>query len=1183
MRSWFLTFYINSIALAGPVTDESSSSTYGSSNCTASWRDIVDNDVDVALNASPPQPFSGAMLANTDVDGHHPKQPAVTQHAVDAVDAQHPDTAGPTIAGSSYTLDNHLDTSARPSATSSTYSSPGTPHDHRQPYSPTPPATPLDICMADNTTQDILNEAVSDYFRESRDNSIAEPARAPQRQDSATSTSSSMPTSFHDLDDLGIHVYQHLGIMEDLGSGLIAQMLAQELHRWSRIYQGTIYFENFHFLAQVAADYRDDFMEIGVVLPPQDGRWLANIMHNARTLAEHPDRQDSDITSLMGGSTHRSRNNVRRDDRDLQRDGPRRERPRSRSRRTRVRHPSQPPPHDARGQLQRRSDSCHSPTAGDPEQNPRYTGSSSSWTACPDSSTSHRTSGTYREATSSIASRTRPSQRPEPGPLLDVNEMPLRNGALSLNRLTWRSMLNMGQDPPGTMRTRMMAAPLDSDQLGNILQTTANMPAEDKLALMAGFARFVVEMVQQVFQSVMQNQIHPRVDCTEEEDLDTTMMMQSDMHVHRQSQLRTQFTLLQGALELQPEQTVNRADAIRRRLEERYQGYLQWEHWNGDIQEGHAMLVGICDQSGPGLMEPANDEDREFVTQWWRKLLPLLQNLDRLHYMLEGTHLAPALEGPEPPVLLDDTPVNDTNITLDLEDTRDQYDAELRLDEAEAERQANDYVTTRDRSDAKTWDDWAMADEMGKSSKKPRRRLILELQSLQPGSSSSSTSISVPLPDPPQHVAVSLRLSVANNNTDAEDDGVGLVQTRQGFWEGPLPPLLRALPDQLRLRVLDLLRRRVRVRWSGVQTLLQQEPAPDAIPAVMAPDDLEQVASYMVEILDPLLCDNDLEVGGPESYTDMDLLTMAHPHLPVQGVAGAEGANVDYNADFVENRLDDFLMELGVPYRFQGQRHIVATLVQLIQGHIAQLRVALALLSRRIPQPRVRDEDLAISSTTATELRRLLHALLLQLRPAPPSWPLTDPIDFDAVIPHCGPASSLAISIMQFLENGLYDIHDDISEADSMPAGDGETTSAQESTTNDQMLPPHAPPGPRISSVAMSSSANPLLSPRALQPARTTCELPLPLPTRGGHVHPPDPHSGIANVTLTASTTSADSPLPVQALVPDHGGVPPPHPPIHLRDNRATDAGSEAPKKKARRTTITTTLEGQTKLKFGDS
>ena len=740
----------------------------------------------------------------------------------------------------------------------------------------------------------------------------------------------------------------------------------------------------------------------------------------------------------------------------------------------------------------------------------------------------------------------------------------------------------MGQDPPGTMRTRMMAAPLDSDQLGNILQTTANMPAEDKLALMAGFARFVVEMVQQVFQTVMQNQAHPRVDCTEEEDMDSTIMMQSDMYVRRQSQIRTQFTLLQGALELQPGQTVNRADAISRRIEERYQGYLQWEHWNGEIQEGHAMLVGICDQSGPGLMEPTNEEDREFVKQWWRKLLPLLQNLDRLHYMQEGTNLAPAVEWPEPPVLLDDTPVNDSDMAQILENTRDQYEAELQREEAETQCLADDYTTTRDRSDAKNWDDWAMADEMGKASKKPRRRLILELQSPQPGSSSSSTSISVPLPDPPQHVAVNLRLSVENNNTDAEDDGVGLVQTRQGFWDGPLPPLLRALPDQLRLRVLDLLRRRVRARWSGVQALLQQDPAPDAVPVVMAPDDLEQVASYMVEILDPLLCDNDVEVAGPESYTDMDLLTMADHQLPVQGVAGAEGANVDHNADFVESRLDELLMELGIQYRFQGQRDIVATLVQFIQGHIAQLRVALALLSRRIPQPRVRDEDQAISSATAAELRRLLHALLLQLRPALPSWPLTEPIDFDAVIPQCGPASPLAIGTMQFLENGLYDVQDDISEADSMPAGYGEATSTQEPTENDQMLPPHAPRGPRISSVAMSSSANPLLSSRALQPVHTTCERPLPPPAHGGRVHPTDHHIGDTNSTLTTSTSTADPPLPAQALLPEHGGVHPPHPPINPRGNRASDAGLEAPKKRARRTTSTTTLEGQTKLKFGD-
>ena len=187
---------------------------------------------------------------------------------------------------------------------------------------------------------------------------------------------------------------------------------------------------------------------------------------------------------------------------------------------------------------------------------------------------------------------------------------------------------------------------------------------------------------------------------------------------------------------------------------------------------------------------PTNTEDSEFVKDWWRKLLPLL-----LHYMLEGTNLAPAIEWPEPPVVLEDTPVDDADMAQILEDTQVQYEAEQEKAEADIQH---------------------LVDEMGKASKKARKRLVLELHSSQPGSSSSSTSISIPLPKPQQQVAMHLRLKVETNNTDAEEDGVGLVQTCQGFWDGPIPPLLGVLPDQLRHRILDLLRQRVKARWSGV-------------------------------------------------------------------------------------------------------------------------------------------------------------------------------------------------------------------------------------------------------------------------------------------------------------------------------------------------------------------------------
>ena len=134
-------------------------------------------------------------------------------------------------------------------------------------------------------------------------------------------------------------------------------------------------------------------------------------------------------------------------------------------------------------------------------------------------------------------------------------------------------MLDMGDHAPGTPASKIIGAPLDRDQMSNVLQTTARMPDADKLALMAGFSRFVVEMIQQVFESVIQGRERLQVNATEEEDQDATILVQTELNKKRRiSQTRTKFTLLQGALEIEPARAADRADALRRRLEERYQG-----------------------------------------------------------------------------------------------------------------------------------------------------------------------------------------------------------------------------------------------------------------------------------------------------------------------------------------------------------------------------------------------------------------------------------------------------------------------------------------------------------------------------------------------------------------------------------------------------------------------------------
>ena len=246
--------------------------------------------------------------------------------------------------------------------------------------------------------------------------------------------------------------------------------------------------------------------------------------------------------------------------------------------------------------------------------------------------------------------------RPTSQSSTDIHGLPLRPGALSLNRVIWRSMLQMGDEGPGTNSTQLLPAPLDTDQINNILSTCRAMPAQDKLAFMSGFVRFLLEVAQQAFEAMILNRDPAGVEPTEAEDQDHVMMMQENLELQRRpTKLRSTFSLLHGALALRPGCLHQRADTLRRRLESRYFGRLPHDCSLSELQEGHAMLVGMCDNiddSIEGTMQPRDSDDATFVQDWWRRLHPQLLGLDRLHPML----LAPPVEWPDSPLDLDTPP-----------------------------------------------------------------------------------------------------------------------------------------------------------------------------------------------------------------------------------------------------------------------------------------------------------------------------------------------------------------------------------------------------------------------------------------------------------------------------------------------------------------------------------------------
>ena len=80
--------------------------------------------------------------------------------------------------------------------------------------------------------------------------------------------------------------------------------------------------------------------------------------------------------------------------------------------------------------------------------------------------------------------------------------------ALSMNRHTWRNLLCLSDEGPGTDVTRHLSVPLPSEAMENVLETVHNMPTEHRVAFLASLLRFLLEVAQQISEVVVTNDVN---------------------------------------------------------------------------------------------------------------------------------------------------------------------------------------------------------------------------------------------------------------------------------------------------------------------------------------------------------------------------------------------------------------------------------------------------------------------------------------------------------------------------------------------------------------------------------------------------------------------------------------------------------------------------------------------------
>ena len=252
----------------------------------------------------------------------------------------------------------------------------------------------------------------------------------------------------------------------------------------------------------------------------------------------------------------------------------------------------------------------------------------------------------------------------------------------------------------------------------------------------------------------------------------------------------------------------------RRRLEEKYQGYLSWDMWHEEIQEGHAMLVGLSDENSPALLQPTQPEDAEFVRKWWSQSMPLLCSLDRFHPMLANTALAPPVEWPEPPVILDTPPTGpgeeEQCRSEDGHYTRPSSNPSKRA----KTRQMHESVTLG--SCKMKWD----------GQRGHRHRLTLTLSAPSTCGTSSSTSMSIPLPAEGRPIALHLQVIRVDKNESEpapENEEAKLMQMNPPNHHSAVL-LLNALPTDVQAMTLfDIFRRRTRQRCAALHEVIQPQ------------------------------------------------------------------------------------------------------------------------------------------------------------------------------------------------------------------------------------------------------------------------------------------------------------------------------------------------------------------------
>ena len=351
--------------------------------------------------------------------------------------------------------------------------------------------------------------------------------------------------------------------------------------------------------------------------------------------------------------------------------------------------------------------------------------------------------------------------------------------ALSMNRHTWRNLLCLSDEGPGTDVTRHLSVPLPSEAMENVLETVHNMPTEHRVAFLASLLRFLLEVAQQISEVVVTNDVNADPNHITEDDV--TMLVQLSSTVA--SRARLQFQALQQSLDKEGHQASHKAAIIRARIKQYFSGLL--DEVPAEIHELDAMLLTYEAETSPCNAPRIEAEGSQWIQVWWMQLERTFAVINS-----EAGLQVPPLPCNAPAAIDLDTPPQ-------AEATRDERDLhDLRLQEqqaAEEEERLLEMVKAFEEQQrarhAQEQDDKAMAEALAEKVDK-RRRLQLNV-TVSTSSSSGTSRARLHLPNLTEGEEANIHLKLTRKPAEGQDlaveDATSLMQRGLPHCAAPIP------------------------------------------------------------------------------------------------------------------------------------------------------------------------------------------------------------------------------------------------------------------------------------------------------------------------------------------------------------------------------------------------------------